>query len=403
MSTKESSDEKVWSAMDDRRQEEGRRERTVSVAESINIVSVRYEELSRPTAETEKTIARAFGPEGLGILAVLNVPKVSEMRDRLLPLGRKFARLPEKIKAKYEHADSLWSFGWSHGKERLQGKPDFAKGSYYANPIENVPFQDEEIIKKWITFAHPNIWPTEDMPELEKAFMELGAKVVDVGKSVGALCDAFVRRQTKDDSVVGIFDTINRSKVTKARLLHYFSRNEAELEACTEESESAFSNWCGWHNDHGSLTGLVPAIYFDDKKDVRLDASPDPTAGLYLRSRKGQLVKAVMPKGTSLLYQIGETAQIHTGGILQATPHAVRGANQPHISRTTFAVFMEPNFDELMRAPSDRDAEDAQNSDAVSKLPKGVPPLNIRWGTKACPFSTCNFGTFTKETLSHYH
>lgn len=42
-----------------------------------------------------------------------------------------------------------------------------------------------------------------------------------------------------------------------------------------------------------------------------------------------------------------ETSQIHTGGILQATPHAVRGCD-PNIegcsglSRETCAVFMEP-------------------------------------------------------------
>jgi hypothetical protein len=31
---------------------------------------------------------------------------------------------------------------------------------------------------------------------------------------------------------------------------------------------------------------------------------------------------------------------------LQATPHAVRGSSQPGVSRQTFAVFMEPNWNE---------------------------------------------------------
>jgi hypothetical protein len=104
--------------------------------------------------------------DGLGIVAVTNVPKVSEMRDRLLPLGRKFALLPDSVKAKYEHADSLWSFGWSHGKERLQGRPDFAKGSYYANPLENVPFKDEKIVKEWPTFAHPYVFSHSSQSQL---------------------------------------------------------------------------------------------------------------------------------------------------------------------------------------------------------------------------------------------
>ena len=74
-----------------------------------------------------------------------------------------------------------------------------------------------------------------------------------------------------------------------------------------------FSDWCGWHNDHGSLTALVPAMYLT--KDGAEIPCPDPSAGLYIRNRSGELVKAVMPKngGNNLLFQIGETAQIHTG------------------------------------------------------------------------------------------
>jgi isopenicillin N synthase-like dioxygenase len=47
--------------------------------------------------------------------------------------------------------------------------------------------------------------------------------------------------------------------------------------------------------------------------------------GLYIKSRSGALVKANVPPD-HLAYQIGETAQIHSGGILQATPHCVKAA-----------------------------------------------------------------------------
>jgi len=73
---------------------------------------------------------------------------------------------------------------------------------------------------------------------------------------------------------------------------------------------------------------------------------PDPSAGLYIKSRKGDVVHVKIPTD-ALAFQIGETAQIHTGGLLQATPHAVRGCNQDNIkshgvSREAFALFMEP-------------------------------------------------------------
>lgn len=60
----------------------------------------------------------------------------------------RFATLPEEVKKKTEHPESHYSFGWSHGKEILEGKPDFSKGSYYNNPVEDQPFDDEELIKK---------------------------------------------------------------------------------------------------------------------------------------------------------------------------------------------------------------------------------------------------------------
>ena len=62
------------------------------------------------------------------------IPGVAEKRAALLPLGTQFAALPREARAKYEHASSFYAFGWSHGKEKLEGRPDYAKGSFYANP-----------------------------------------------------------------------------------------------------------------------------------------------------------------------------------------------------------------------------------------------------------------------------
>ena len=38
-------------------------------------------------------------------------------------------------------------------------------------------------------------------------------------------------------------------------MLHYFP---------FEEKGEAEGDWCGWHNDHGSLTALTPAMYLDE-------------------------------------------------------------------------------------------------------------------------------------------
>lgn len=82
-------------------------------------------------------IHQAYGKEGLGILAVTGVPQYAEYRSQLLPLAQRLACLPESDLAAIEHPESSYSVGWSHGKESFDGKPDTAKGSFYANPLHD--------------------------------------------------------------------------------------------------------------------------------------------------------------------------------------------------------------------------------------------------------------------------
>jgi len=376
-----------------------------AVPAKTQIVVLKYADLvagNNLTAEVEQ----AFGYNGLGILAVSGVAEFAEQRARLLPLGRRFANLSDEVKGLYEHPSSFYSFGWSHGKEKLQGRPDLAKGSFYNNPLYNDPFEsDPDILREYASFAHPNIWPTEHLPELEGAFMSLGSTMCEVGYLVADQCDKLVKMHSPLYEAGKLKRTISTSRVTKARLLHYFPKTQEEVNAANSLGEEhAFSGWCGWHNDHGSLTALAPGMFHDEAHpDVPLTSSPDPDAGLYVRSRQGELCKVSAPAADHILFQIGESSQIHSGGVLQATPHAVRAAGKAGVSRTSFAVFMEPRWNEIMAAPQDRDPEKAQASAAEKALPRGVPPLGERWGTADCPFTMCDFGAFTKSTLNALH
>lgn len=67
--------------------------------------------------------------------------------------------------------------------------------------------------------------------------------------------------------------------------------------------------------------------------------------------------------------QVGEAMQVHSGGLLRATPHYVRAAYGPGavgVSRDTFAVFMQPSVSEPMDAPAGEHA--------------GLAGLVTRWG-----------------------
>ena len=196
------------------------------------------------------------------------------------------------------------------------------------------------------------------------------------------------------------------SKIAKGRLLHYYPKEEVErMSGITASSASGskekgddtdWSSWCGWHNDHGSLTGLVPATYTNSTNHVV--PPPDPMAGLYVRARDGRLVKVEFPASADCLaFQIGETAQVHTGGILQATPHAVRGSEVTGHSRQTFAVFMEPEHDGPMPLPPGRTVGDVQSGEAVKFLPKGCKTLGSRWK------EGMDFGEFSEATFASFY
>jgi isopenicillin N synthase-like dioxygenase len=130
----------------------------------------------------------------------------------------------------------------------------------------------------------------------------------------------------------------------------------------------------------------------EGEHDVRPDGVEK--AGLYVRTRRGAVLQVRMPPAC-LAFQIGETAQIHTGGLLQATPHAVKGT--AGASRQTYAQFMQPEIDGPMTVPKGRSVAQAQLPQAKATLPPTVRPLSERWK------KGMNFGEFADATFSAYH
>lgn len=64
-------------------------------------------------------------------------------------------------------------------------------------------------------------------------------------------------------------------------------------------------------------------MYLDkDFKEVHPQDIEDKVSGLFAMTRSHIEVQVKIPQ-TSLAFQIGETAQIVSGGVLRATPHSV--------------------------------------------------------------------------------
>ncbi|KAL3763195.1 hypothetical protein ACHAW5_005092 [Stephanodiscus triporus] len=298
-------------------------------------------------------------------------------------------------------------------------------------------------------FFAPNVWPAEGLPDMESAFREVGRLMHEVGIMVARCCDSYASSRVSTTrlprrralllrargentaprplTLLLVFfltptpkqkcpgyepkleKILRHSKCCKGRLLHYFPAEEDDRHsaAATDDDDdrannnngarddAQFSDWCGWHNDHGSLTGLLPALYLDG--DGNIVDSPDVEAGLYIKARDGTLVHAKIPEN-AVAYQVGETAQIHTGGLLKATPRAVRGCKgSGRVSRETFAVFMEPEFHSAMDLPIGRTLEDAQCIEDERWLPSSVRTLRSRWKLGM------TFGDFSNATFSAFH
>ncbi|EJU00975.1 Clavaminate synthase-like protein [Dacryopinax primogenitus] len=323
----------------------------MQAATAEDAVVISFHDLFHRPETLHDSITKAFGsgPESLGIILVKDLPGYAVLRERLLLLANQFASLPDATKELYVDAKSNYSFGWSHGKEIMNDRPDLLKGSYYANPIIDVPSVSDDLRQEFPEYYNNNIWPTQaeqGIEGFEQAFKALGSFIFNVGCQLAVACEAFASPHLADLSV-SLRSLIATSQTTKARLLHYFPRDG--LSSVTPTADGSIDSWCGFHLDHSLLTGLCSAMYIahstDEPSSYEVIPSPSPESGLYIRTRGGTLTKINIP-ADYLAFQTGEALEQATEGRLRATPHCVRvGSSTANnsVSRETFAVFMQPD------------------------------------------------------------
>lgn len=246
------------------------------------------------------------------------------------------------------------------------GVPDTAKGSYYANPKGDVITDDQYLKKAFPELYADNIWPTEDLPELEPAFKAMTSIQLGVGYMICELFDRYLHGLTNGLHPMGRFlEMLKKGTTCKGRLLHYFP---APVSACSAED-----GLCGWHLDHGGITTLTCPLYLD----LEGEEVPAPTdCGLHIKHPvDGSVVKVTLPPDC-LLVQLGESFQYLSGGHLRATAHCVKSSKTPDITRETLALFMDWMPEEKMQLPE----YTRPFSEVVHTpfLPAGVPELEDR-------------------------
>ncbi|KAF3894806.1 PcbC [Trichophyton interdigitale] len=328
-----------------------------------NPVTVSLEELRAGTVSFE-TLSEAFGPASLGIIVVKDLPaEFKSLRAQALSNASYVASLsPEELES-LTSAESKYLVGWSCGKETLRsGHYDTLKGSYYINcafyqnpDLQNAPANE---FPDFPQYTAANIWPpAEKLPNFRPSLTELCTLIIDTAALVARACDRYALANIEGYKKGYLEHVVKTSLTTKARLLHYFPAPETDVNGKETEDD----DWCATHLDHGCLTGLTSAMFVDEAENEpkqsadltplpELPTSPDPKAGLYIRSRTGEVVKVNIPKDC-IAFQTGEALELITQGKFKAVPHFVKGAKTGgKIARNTLAVFTQPNLSEEVTA-----------------------------------------------------
>lgn len=302
----------------------------------------------------------AFGADSLGIIIVKDLPsEFQTLRSKVLSSASHLAALPKEKLAQLEDPDSHFLNGWSLGKEILSnGIPDNFKGSFYTNcsfygyPDGNLPKESLKGYESFTSYIAPGIWPEEnDIPGFQENLKALCKLMIGVAEEVARAVDRLFGGKLEGYPNGYLEHVVSTSTTTKARLLHYFPP-PVNTDALNKDD-----SWCGEHFDFSCLTALTSAQFVDESDEANksilpgqtlkeLPKSPDSSSGLYIKNRKGAVVKVNIPKDC-IAFQTGSALEEVTSGRFKAVPHYVQGSKIGQtISRNTLAVFCQPSLHE---------------------------------------------------------
>lgn len=180
----------------------------------MELITLNYSDLISDV-DLSHLLLQAFGKDGSGILLVKGAPKLETLRARLLPLSRKFALLPESSKTPFEHPELFYCHGWSHGKEKLQGHPDLAKGTFYSNVFNRNVLPSDELLQHYN--YQPNVWPCDEIPDYGEATLSLTELIVSIGHLILKQCDSCVAKQCNAYPSTRVGSLMSKSYIHKAR------------------------------------------------------------------------------------------------------------------------------------------------------------------------------------------
>jgi len=244
---------------------------------STPLVVLEYEDLLSDKDLSEE-ILRAYGAGSLGALGVRGIPNWVGMCQQTLPLAHQLVSLPAEKLSALEDENSLYNAGWSYGKEKMGDVPDFAKGSFYFNPLTDNQYP--EMRAQFPAACPPNKWPDEaDIPSFKENCRELGAVMRNVAVQLARHIDNVLVKHIPGYVAGHFHHEMEASHKAKARMLYYYPIDP------TKQTKTQSDNWIAWHNDSGFLTCLASEIFVDHTTG-KIVENPEPdNAGLFIADR----------------------------------------------------------------------------------------------------------------------
>ncbi|KAL2510726.1 2-oxoglutarate (2OG) and Fe(II)-dependent oxygenase superfamily protein [Abeliophyllum distichum] len=372
------------------------------------------EEIRRMESVSE-TVMQTLGPTGPGLLSIVGVPKASILRKTLLPLARKLSLLNNDDRKLVLKEHNLGSDVPLKDLDRIV--------SSFAMQMKYEQRTSDGVNKKM-----EGKFEDEEFKNLGSVFKELGFCMMELGLCLAQICDKVIGGHELEQSLL-------QSGTAKGRLIHYHSPidnffiKEAAKRKGPRISEVNLGNevklcddkkldlWQQWHYDYGIFTVLTAPMFMLSNSNHELEYE-NPSDHTYLQILDPEKNRVLMVKASmeSFIFQVGESADVLSKGMLRATLHCVcRPKKMKNLSRETFVVFLQPAWSKtfhLSDHPMERLTSSSQDSESCTEGTHGaekdsngltqnslqlVPPLHSRLK------DGMTFAEFSRVTTKQYY
>ncbi|KAM0877747.1 hypothetical protein ACQ4PT_035307 [Festuca glaucescens] len=332
------------------------------------------------------TVWAALGRGGTGLLAVAGVPRAAALRRRLLPLARRLALMEHASRAHLLKKHGVGSdvplkkpdrsvSSFAQLLKRDSGKK-FHLSEWITESIDTWPGSPVGV------HGFGEHKGDDDIENLGELFKELGLCMMEIGILVARACDIVIGGNQLEQSITDFGSA-------KARLIHYHSELDSRIikqsSTDTRRRRNSVSNaaaavtpvsdhintpcyqrpgsedgsrtrlehgaagendskdvmvqgqsttvslgnlWQEWHYDYGVLTVLTAPLFLRSALRQECAVSeecsfPDGQTHLQLFNKRRMFL--VRCSQESFIVQIGEAADILSGGKLRSTLHAMNG------------------------------------------------------------------------------